>query len=56
MPTRGTAYNNAAYLKGRYVDLRRAGLCIDCKGDSLDAARCKACRERFNAGQRKAAA
>lgn len=55
MPTRGTAYQNAAYLKGRYADLRRAGLCIDCKSDAPDAARCPTCRERFNASQRKAA-
>jgi hypothetical protein len=56
MPTRGTAYDNAAYLKGRYADLRRLGLCIDCKKDSPDGARCKVCREKFNAGQRKDAA
>lgn len=55
MPTRGTTYDNAAYLKGRYQALRDAKLCIDCKGDSPDCARCAACRERFNAGQRKAA-
>ncbi len=48
-------YNNAAYLKGRYRELRALGLCIDCKADSPDYARCKACREKFNAGQRKAA-
>ncbi len=49
------AYDNAAYLKERYRELRALGLCIDCKGDSPKAARCEACRERFNAGQRKVA-
>jgi hypothetical protein len=49
-------YDNAAYLKARYQELRAAGLCIDCKGDSPDCARCQACRDRFNAGQRKKAA
>lgn len=55
MPTRGTAYNNAAYLKARYQELRRLGLCVDCAAASPLFARCEACRRRFNRTQRKAA-
>ena len=56
MPTRGTAYDNAAYLKARYQDMRRLGLCVDCGDESRDRAKCQACRDKFNAGQRKAVA
>lgn len=56
MPTRGTAFENARYLRERYTELRALGLCVRCKGQSDGQAVCKACGKRLYAKRRKVAA